>query len=250
MKTPTERKTTSPNPRCPRLPDRQSIRPSRQTCARCSPVLSAFALALAAVCAWFPSSSSAQQIPNAGFESPEVLQAGKPFVASPDEALREADWVFGLGTGISSQNTAYADGIDAAEGTQVGFLAGDARASTVPAGTPIQLCSVDITGLKADAEYDLSWAEASRATDVSHGALTVILTDPANPNVRITLAENAAVKNKGEWKRQSHRFSATGPIMRVNILHSIPEWKAGATGGESTILDDFKIQPASAKTKP
>lgn len=234
----------APNPECPASPGRRNFGPPRPLRARLSPVLPA--LALAAVCAGLPASSSAQQIANPGFEKPSVLQAGKPFLVSPDAALQDAGWAFGLCTGISSQNVAYADGIDAAEGTQVGFLQGDARDTEVPPGTPVDLCGIDITGLKADLEYDLSWAEASRASDASYGALTVILTDPENPGVRVTLVNREPVTNKGEWKRQTQRFTATGPKMRINILHSIPEWGGDAAGGESTIIDDFKIQPASA----
>lgn len=250
MKTPITRNVTNTNPDRAASPGSRNFQPSRPVHVRLSPVLPACALALAAVCASLPATSSAQQIDNPGFERPSVLQVGKPFLVSPDEALQESGWAFGLCTGISSQNTAYADGIDAAEGTQVGFLQGDARDTQVPQGTPVDLCGIDITGLKTDAEYDLSWAEASRATDASYGALTVVLTDPDNPDARLILVDREPVKNKGEWKRQSYRFRATGPTMRINILHSIPEWGGDAPGGESTLIDDFKIQPAVADKKP
>lgn len=186
----------------------------------------------------------AQTIPNGSLEEPPLSASGKPFLAATEELLvAQSKWGWGLGCGICLQQVAYAAGIDAAEGTQVAFMQGDPSLAEVPPGTPTQLMGTDITGLVEGKEYEIQWAEASRTEDASFGALTVILTDPALPGKSIILIQNSPVENKGEWKIQKHQFTASGPTMRINFQHSVPELNFGATGGESTLIDNLKIHP-------
>jgi len=185
----------------------------------------------------------AQTIPNASLEEPPLAASGKSFVAAPEELLvTQSKWGWGYGCGICQQQVAYAEGIDAAEGTQVAFMQGDPRVAEVPPGTPALVIGVEISGLTEGNEYELQWAEASRTADVSYGALTVSLTDPLRPGASILLVEDSPVENKGEWKIQKHQFTASGPVVQINYQHSIPELNSEATGGESTLIDDLQIR--------
>ncbi len=183
----------------------------------------------------------AQKIENPSFEA-RPLDARSPFVTDGKAAELASPWAFGLLTGISRQGEAYAEKLEAADGSQVAFLQGDpSQIIDQPAEVPKCIIGTDITGLTVGSEYEIQWAEASRGSDLSTGALTVILSKPDGSTPAI-LVDRQPVQNKGGWEIQKHTFIATGETMRMNIVHTIPDLGGGASGAESTLLDDFRIR--------
>jgi hypothetical protein len=189
----------------------------------------------------------AQEIKNPSFESP-ALATGKPLLSAPSEQLAASGWTFGFFSGICRQNVGFAKGLSAANGSQVAYLRGDPRKLKAPGKQAQRLIVGYISGLKADEDYEIQWAEASSTTDISHGALTVILRDKEDLSDSGYLQQNEPVKNKGEWARKSLRFTASGPEMNLYIRHSVPQFgSSDATGEETTLLDDFRITPVPKK---
>lgn len=186
------------------------------------------------------SKATAQKIPDPSFETTS-LQA--PFVFGGDASAAAPPWSFGTQAGICQANVAYAANFEAAEGKQVAIIQGDPSLAAEEAqNVPGCIFGVDMTGLETGAEYELQWAQASRASDLEHGAISVVLTDPANPATNLALVQHLHVANKEKWEVEKHQFTATAVTMRLNILHFVPNLESGATGTESTLLDDFRIQ--------
>ncbi len=191
----------------------------------------------------FSSNAEAQEILNPSFEATNLEQAGAPFLSGGAASEAAVPWSFGALAGICIDNMAYAESIEAADGKQVAFIQSDPAlalgdAQTIPQG----VLGVDITGLESGTDYEIQWSQASRASDVSHGAITVILTDPANPANNLTLVEQLPVTNKNAWNVEKQNFTAKAATMRLNFLHSVPSLGNEGVGTESTLLDDFRIQ--------
>lgn len=130
-----------------------------------------------------------------------------------------------------------------AEGSQVAFIQGDPTlAAEESPNVPQAIFGTDITGLEPGMEYELQWAQASRASDGGHGALSVVLSDPANPAGNYLLVDWEPVQNKGEWEIQKHIFLASAPIMRLNFLHAAADPAVRGSGTETTLIDDFRLR--------
>ena len=162
-------------------------------------LLQVFALAAFGVIL-VPHNSSAQKLQNPSFETADLGKTGKPFVVGADASALITGWNFGVPAGVCRVGVAYAEGLEAAEGLQVAFVQGDpSQVAEQDPGTPKCVFGADITELSPGSEYEIQWAEASRISDAANGAITVILTSPANPSIRVVLAEAEPVENKGEW---------------------------------------------------
>lgn len=204
------------------------------------PGLAICALLLALI---FSPQATAQVIPNPSFEATVLAPSATPFLVGGEASAAAAPWGFGGLSGICREGVAYAERLDAAEGHQVAFLQGDpSRAPEEDRTQPYCVFGVDMTGLEPGEEYEIQWSQASRATDANHGAITVILTDPANPASNLVLVEKLAVTNKEEWEVKKESFTATAETMRLNVLHTIPDLESGGNGDESTLLDDFRLR--------
>ncbi len=190
------------------------------------------------------SEARGQKIVNPGFEEPSLEVLGKS-VAQGRDTRSPDGWTFGQSTGICLGGLDQAEGLDAAEGTQVSFLKGAPTADGERRSlAPVGVIGINLTGLEIGNDYELEWVQAGSNADDSLGAVTTIIRDPDDPSVRI--AKMNRVEKKGKWQKCSMTFQATAPVMRLFVCHSLPGLVDGtATGEESTLLDDFRIREAN-----
>jgi hypothetical protein len=188
------------------------------------------------------SASYGQDIPNPSFELPQ-LQPSPGFITpgSPGHGVAAPmlDWVFGHGSGLCVGGKHHAAGLSAAEGNQVAFIQGQNDGND---GTPGPWCifGVDVTGLQPGEEYEISWQQTGRASDIGTGAVRVIIGDEIAPP--LVLLQKEPVATKGQWETKSAWFTATAPTMRLNVLHFIHEADNPSEDPETTLFDDFKIR--------
>jgi hypothetical protein len=193
----------------------------------------ALAVSLAAV--------PAQEIANPGFEEPSLEAKNLQMATGVDTHTPEEGWIFGLDAGICRAGGSYAEGVEAAEGSQVAFLKGvSASPETSGRGAPSGVFGAKLRGLEAGAEYEIEWVQTGSMLEGGMGAVTTIITDPEKPGSRI--ANMNRVETKGEWVKCSMKFRATSPVMQLHLAHSLPGISKGqADGSEVTLLDDFRI---------
>ena len=182
-----------------------------------------------------------QTIPNPSFEEPAV-PVGESFITpvSPGYAERipEIQWAFGMPGGICRQSVAYADELQAPDGAQVAFIQGDPSSDM---DFPIKsIMGVDITGLVPGKNYEISWQQTGRATDLGRCAIAATLMASNFPT--IVLFGREPVETKGAWQRMSAEFLAPTDTLRLNIQHTITEPGNADPGSESTLFDDFQIK--------
>jgi hypothetical protein len=182
-----------------------------------------------------------QTIPNPSFEEPAV-PVGESFITpvSPGYAERipEIQWAFGMPGGICRQNVAYAEQLQAPDGAQVAFIQGDPSSDM---DFPIKsIMGVDITGLVPGKNYEISWQQTGRATDLGRCAIAATLMASNFPT--IVLFGREPVETKGAWQRMSAEFLAPTDTLRLNIQHTITEPGNMDPGSESTLFDDFQIE--------
>jgi hypothetical protein len=185
------------------------------------------------------------QILNGSFEEPVVageLPFLTPSVPQHAEPLKEAGWAFGFSTGICRAQEGYAEGLSASDGRQVAFLQGDQQLSPNPY-EPWNILGINITGLEPGQEYEVSWDQAGRATDLGTSALRVTVGPPASSGKpAIQLVDREPVTSKGAWEEVSRRFTATGEVMTLNFNHFIVESGNPDAGSESTLIDNVQIR--------
>jgi len=204
------------------------------------------------VLAGAPTPTQEPQIVNGSFEEPVI--EGEASFLTPSvpqdvelERLKDAGWAFGFSTGICRANEGYAERLTASDGRQVAFLQGDQQMSPNP-NEPWNIFGIDMTGLEPGQEYEVSWDQAGRATDIGASALRVTVGLPASSGQpAIPLVDREPVTLKGGWETVSRRFTATGAVMRLNFNHFIAEPGNPHEGSESTLIDNVKIKKA---TKP
>ena len=186
--------------------------------------------------------ASALEIPNGSFEQPEiqppveVFTPGQPGYAEAEAAIQ---WGFGAGAGICPERALYAEQVAAADGQQVAFIQGSVDNRNPEVDPPSCIMGVDVTGLEAGKEYEISWQQAGRATDTGQTAVSVLIGAAAVPPLPLMTKE--PVGTRGEWESKSVWFLATVPTMRLNIMHHILEAGSSTVGSESTLFDNFKI---------
>ena len=185
------------------------------------------------------------QILNGSFEEPVItgeLLFLTPSVPQHAEPLKDAGWSFGFSTGICRAQEGYAEGLSASDGRQVAFLQGDQQMSPHP-NEPWNIFGIDITGLEPGQEYEVSWDQAGRDTDLGISALRVTVSLPASSGQpAILLVDREPVASKGAWEEVSRRFTATGAVMRLNFNHFIVEPGNLHEASESTLIDNVKIR--------
>lgn len=182
-----------------------------------------------------------QTIANPSFEEPAV-PAGESFITpvSPGYAERipEIQWAFGMPAGICRQSVAYAEQVQAPDGAQVAFIQGDPGSGV---DFPIKsIMGIDITGLVPGKNYEISWQQTGRATDLGNCAITATLMASNFPTIVLFGREH--VETKGVWQRMSAEFLAPTDTLRLNIQHTIIESGNTEPGSESTLFDDFQIK--------
>lgn len=191
------------------------------------------------------SAAQAQEIANPGFEEPSLEGRAQPIVVGAATRTPEEGWNFGRDAGICRAGGEYAEGLDAAEGSQVAFLkGGPSGAQTAPTGlAPAGVFGAKLKDLEPGAEYEIEWVQTGSNLDEGMGAVTTIVTDPAKPGIRI--AKMNRVETKGEWQKCSMKFRASSPVVQFFVSHSIPGVAKGlAEGDEVTLLDDFRLRKA------
>ena len=185
------------------------------------------------------------QIVNGSFEEPAIQGEAAfltPSVPQDVERLKDAGWAFGFSTGICRAQEGYAERLTASDGRQVAFLQGDQQMSPNP-NEPWNIFGIDMTGLEPGQEYEVSWDQAGRATDIGASALRVTVGLPASSGQpAIPLVDREPVTLKGGWETVSRRFTATGAVMRLNFNHFIAEPGNPHEGSESTLIDNVKIK--------
>lgn len=182
-----------------------------------------------------------QTIPNPSFEEP-ALPADEAFLhpLSPGYAERipALQWAFGMPAGICRAGVGYAEQLTAAEGTQVAYIQGDPSSD---ADFPIKsIMGVDVTDLEPGKNYEISWQQTGRATDLGNCAITATLMASNFPTIVLFAREH--VETKGVWQRMSAEFLAPTDTLRLNIQHTIIESGNVDPGSESTLFDDFQIK--------
>jgi hypothetical protein len=191
---------------------------------------------------------TAQTIPNASFDEPQIkpplrfITPGSPGFA---EAQTQLQWTFGVRAGICVEGTHFAEGIKAAKGRQVAFVQGETPEELINVPPPRSLFGVDLTGLRVGEEYEVSWQQTGRATDIGSGAVSVVIGDGVTPGQPLLYRE--PVTTKGEWQRQSVTFRATATKMRLNFRHFIHEPGNPDFGTEVTLFDDFSIRSTQSR---
>lgn len=185
------------------------------------------------------------QIVNGSFEEPVIEGEAAfltPSVPQRVERLKDAGWAFGFSAGICRANEGYAERLAASDGRQVAFLQGDQQKSSNP-NEPWNIFGINITGLQPGQEYEVSWDQAGRATDIGVSALRVSVGLPASSGQpAIQLVDREPVTSKGAWQRVSRRFTATGEVMVLNFNHFIVEPGNPHEWSESTLIDNVKIK--------
>lgn len=185
----------------------------------------------------------AQEITNPGFEEPSLEGRGLPIAVGAAARTPDEGWNFGRDAGICRAGGEYAEGLDAAEGAQVAFLkGGPSGEQTAPTGlAPAGVFGAKLKGLEPGTEYEIEWVQTGSTLDEGLGAVTTIITDPAQPGARI--AKMNRVQTRGEWQKCSMKFRASAPVMQFFVSHSIPGVAKGvADGDEVTLLDDFRLR--------
>ena len=183
-----------------------------------------------------------QEIGNPSFETPALeapLQLITPGSPSFAEATPKLQWAFGAQAGICLQGVDYAEGVMAADGKQVAFIQGNFENRDLALHPPSNLFGVDVTGLKPGEEYEISWQQTGRLTDVGNTGVTVTID-------AISLLTQESVGTKGKWESKSVWFLATAPTMRLNVLHHILKGKTISSGDATTLFDNFKIRAGKA----
>jgi hypothetical protein len=185
--------------------------------------------------------ASGQTIPNPSFEE-AVVPVGEAFMTpvSPGyaELIPVIQWAFGMPGGICRQSVAYAEQLQAPDGAQVAFIQGDPSSDM---DFPIKsIMGVDITGLVPGKNYEISWQQTGRATDLGNCAIAATLAASNFPT--IVLFGREPVETKGAWQRMSAEFLAPTDTLRLNIQHTITEPGNMEPGSESTLFDDFQIK--------
>jgi hypothetical protein len=190
-----------------------------------------------------------QEIPNPSFEQPQI-QPSPGFITpgSPGHAAAAAmlQWAFGYNSGVCIEGKHHAAGLSAAEGSQVAFIQGQKDGDD---GAPGPLCifGVDVTGLQPGEEYEISWQQTGRASDIGTGAVAVHL-HVRNEDGQMAVAppvvlfQKEPVATKGQWETKSAWFTATAPTMRIQVFHFIHEAGNPPDDPETTLFDDFKIR--------
>jgi len=214
-----------------------------------SPVLKVLAAAIPLSAAAIPFALAEPppepQIVNGSFEEPVItseLLFLTPSVPQHAEPLKDAGWAFGNSTGICRALAGYAEGLSASDGGQVAFLQGDQKVSPNP-NEPWNIFGIDITGLEPGQEYEVSWDQTGRATDLGTSALQVTVGAPAGSGQpAIQLVGGEPVASKGAWEEVSRRFTATSELMTLNFNHFIVEPGNPDAGSESTLIDNVKIR--------
>ena len=182
-----------------------------------------------------------QTIANPSFEEP-ALHADQAFLhpLSPSYAERipALQWAFGMPAGICRQALGYAEQLQAPDGVQVAYIQGDPSSE---ADFPIKsIMGVDVTSLEPGKNYEISWQQTGRATDLGNCAITATLMASNFPT--IVLFAREPVDTKGAWTRMSAEFLAPTDTLRLNIQHTIIEPSNTEPGSESTLFDDFQIK--------
>jgi len=182
-----------------------------------------------------------QSIPNPSFEEPAV-PAREGFITPVSPAYAERipviQWAFGMPAGICVQGLGYAEQLQAPDGAQVAFIQGDPSSEM---DFPIKsIMGVDVTGLEPGKNYEISWQQTGRATDLGTCAISATLMASNFP--AIVLFGREPVETKGAWTRMSAEFLAPAATLRLNIQHAIIEPGNADPGSESTLFDDFQIK--------
>jgi len=186
--------------------------------------------------------ANAQEVANGSFEQPEIkapveiLTPGQPGYAETEPAMH---WGFGAGAGICPERALYAEQVAAADGHQVAFIQGNIDSRNPEVDPPSCIMGIDVTGLEAGKEYEISWQQAGRATDTGQTAVSVQISGVGVPPLPLMTKE--PVGTRGEWESKSVWFLAAAPTMRLNITHHILEAGSSTVGSESTLFDNFKI---------
>lgn len=187
------------------------------------------------------------EIPNPSFELPQ-LQPSPGFITpgSPGHgvAVPMLGWAFGLNAGVCIEDKHHAAGLQAAEGSQVAFIQGQNDGNNGASG-PQNIFGADVTGLQPGEEYEISWRQTGRASDIGTGAVRVAIFSQVNNQVDppgVILFDREPVATKGEWELKSAWFTATTPTMRLNVVHFIHEAGNPQEDPETTLFDDFKIR--------
>ncbi len=179
-----------------------------------------------------------QEIGNPSFETPSLeapLRLITPGLPGFAEATPNMQWSFGVQAGICLQGVDYAEGVMAADGKQVAFIQGNFENRDPALHPPSRLFGVDVTGLKPGEEYEISWQQTGRLTDIGKTGVTVTID-------AISLLTQEPVGTKGKWESKSVWFLATAPTMHLNVLHHILNGKKTTAGDETTLFDNFKIR--------
>ncbi len=180
----------------------------------------------------------AQEIGNPSFETPALeppLRLITPGSPGFTEATPKLQWAFGVQAGICLQGVDYAEGVMAADGKQVAFIQGNFENRDPALHPPSRLFGVDVTGLKPGEEYEISWQQTGRLTDIGKTGVTVTID-------AISLLTQEPVGTNGKWESKSVWFLATAPTMRLAVLHHILKGKKTSSGDETTLFDNFKIR--------
>jgi len=190
-------------------------------------------------------SASAQEIPNPSFEEPQIQPSPgfiTPGAPGHGEAAPMLSWDFGYNSGVCVEGQHHAAGLSAAEGRQVAFIQGQKDGTEDPS-LPSHIFGGDVTGLQPGEEYEISWQQTGRASDIGTGAVSVrmlIKDDTGVPPV--VLLNKEPVGTKGQWETKSAWFTATAPTMRLQVLHFVEEAGNSPDEPETTLFDDFKIR--------
>lgn len=183
-----------------------------------------------------------QEIGNPSFETPALelpLQLITPGLPGFAEATPKMQWSFGVQSGICLQGVSYAEGVMAADGKQVAFIQSNFENRDPALHPPSNLFGVDVTGLKPGEEYEISWQQTGRLTDIGNTGVTVTID-------AVSLLTQEPVATKGKWESKSVWFLATAPTMHLNVLHHILKGKKTTAGDETTLFDNFKIRAGKA----
>jgi hypothetical protein len=187
------------------------------------------------------------EIPNPSFELPQ-LQPSPGFITPGSPGHGEAGpmlgWNFGLSAGVCIEDTHHAAGLQAAEGSQVAFIQGQNDGNDGASG-PRNIFGTNVTGLQPGEEYEISWQQSGRASDIGTGAVRLAIFNQVDNQVDprgVILLDREPVATKGEWELKSAWFTATAPTMRLNVVHFIHEAGNPPEDPETTLFDDFKIR--------
>jgi hypothetical protein len=190
-----------------------------------------------------------QEIPNPGFEQPQIQPSPgfiTPGSAEHAVAVPMLEWAFGHSSGVCLEGQHHAAGLSAAEGRQVAFIQGY-QADQDGASGPWYIFGADVTGLQPGEEYEISWQQTGRANDTGSGAVLLSMTVPGEvEQPPLVVFHKEPVGTQGEWETKSTWFTATAPTMRLNVHHFLHEALNAPEDPETTLFDDFKIRAGRA----